>query len=166
MPSHAALRRAAGFIRRRTRVGILRVRSSLLKIVQITVCAVSAYWFAEQVLGHVEPLFAATSAMVASGFGRDTTLRRTLEVALGCTLGIAVGDLLLSLLGTGLWQAAVVVALSLALARFLDSGTIFSTQLGLQSLLVVLLPVAGGGAVRPQPGRDRRRRVRHRDRRS
>ena len=145
MPSHAALRRTGGFIRRRTRVGILRVRSSLLKIVQITVCAVSAYWFAEQVLGHVEPLFAATSAMIASGFGRDTTLRRTLEVALGCTLGIAVGDLLLSLLGPGIWQAAVVVALSLALARFLDSGTIFSTQLGLQSLLVVLLPVPAAG---------------------
>ncbi|GER24081.1 hypothetical protein NCCP1664_25760 [Zafaria cholistanensis] len=145
MPSHAAFRRAAGFIRRRTRVGILRVRSSLLKIVHITVGAVAAYWFAEEVLGHEEPLFAATSAMIASGFGRDTTLRRTLEVALGCTLGIAVGDLLLSLLGTGIWQAAVVVALSLALARFLDSGTIFSTQLGLQSLLVVLLPVPEAG---------------------
>lgn len=139
------LRRAAGFTRRRTRVGLLRVRSSLLKIVQITVCAVSAYWFAEFVLGHEGPLFAATSAMIALGFGRDTRMRRTLEVALGCTLGILIGDILLSVLGTGPWQAAVVVFISLVVARFLDSGTIFSTQLGLQSLLVVLLPAPSDG---------------------
>ena len=34
---------------------------------------------------------------------------------------------------------------SILLARFLDSGTIFTTQLGLQSLLVVLLPAPAGG---------------------
>ena len=139
------LRRLAAFAARRTRVGALRVRSSLLKIVQITVCAVSAYWFAEIVLGHEGPLFAATSAMIALGFGRDTRMRRTLEVAFGCTLGILIGDVLLSVLGTGLWQAALVVFISLVVARFLDSGTIFSTQLGLQALLVVLLPAPEDG---------------------
>ena len=126
-------------------MGLLRVRSSLPKILQITVCAVGAYWIAEVLLGHDGPLFAATSAMVALGFGRDTRTRRTLEVALGCTLGIAVGDLLLTLLGTGLWQAVVVVFVSLVIARFLDGGTIFSTQLGLQALLVVLLPAPPEG---------------------
>jgi len=139
------LPRLAAFARRRTRVGVLRVRSSLLKIVQITVCAVTAYWFAEIVLGHEGPLFAATSAMIALGFGRDTRMRRTLEVAFGCTLGILIGDVLLSILGTGLWQAAIVVFVSLVVARFLDSGTIFSTQLGLQALLVVLLPAPSDG---------------------
>ena len=34
---------------------------------------------------------------------------------------------------------------SILLARFLDSGTIFTTQLGLQSVLVVLLPAPIGG---------------------
>ena len=55
------------------------------------------------------------------------------------------GDLLLHWLGAGIWQAAVVLLFSILLARFLDSGTIFTTQLGLQSLLVVLLPAPAGG---------------------
>ncbi|GAA3710474.1 hypothetical protein GCM10022377_25090 [Zhihengliuella alba] len=140
-----ALGRARGFMASRSRVGALRVRSSLWKIVQITFCSVAAYWVAEQLLGHSAPLFAATSAMIALGFGHGTHLRRTVEVAAGCTLGILIGDLLLALVGTGILQAAAVVAVSLIIARFLDSGTIFSTQLGLQSLLVVLLPAPEGG---------------------
>ncbi|MCO1338689.1 FUSC family protein [Kocuria polaris] len=139
------LGRSARFTKRRALVGALRVKSSAWKIVQITVCAVGAYWIAEELLGHEGPLFAATSAMIALGFGHDTHLRRTLEVAGGCTLGILVGDLLVHAVGSGLWQAAVVVLISLIIARFLDSGTIFSTQLGLQSLLVVLLPAPDGG---------------------
>ncbi len=111
----------------------------------MTVCAVGAYAFAEEVLGHDGPLFAATSSMIALGFSRDPRIRRVLEVAVGCTLGITVGDALLSIFGTGLWQAALVLFISILLARFLDSGTIFTTQLGLQSLLVVLLPAPEGG---------------------
>lgn len=139
------LGRSARFAKRRIVVGSLRVKSSVWKILQITLCAVGAYWVAEELLGHQGPLFAATSAMIALGFGHDTHLRRTVEVAAGCTLGILVGDLLLHAVGAGVWQAAVVVFISLTIARFIDSGTIFSTQLGLQSLLVVLLPAPDGG---------------------
>jgi uncharacterized membrane protein YgaE (UPF0421/DUF939 family) len=117
----------------------------LIPAIQMTVCAVGAYAFAEYVLGHSGPLFAATSSLIALGFSRDPRLRRVIEVGLGCTIGIAVGDLLLHWLGAGIWQAAVVLLFSILLARFLDSGTIFTTQLGLQSLLVVLLPAPPGG---------------------
>ncbi|WP_417235577.1 FUSC family protein [Arthrobacter sp.] len=137
--------RMASLARHRSLSGTARVRVSLVQIIQITVCAVGAYWIAEKILGHQGPLFAATSAVVALGFGGATRMRRVLEVAIGCTLGIAVGDLLLTLLGTGIWQAAVVVFISLVLARFLDSGSIFTTQFGVQSLLVVLLPAPDGG---------------------
>src|SRR4029453_7170618 len=90
-------------------------------------------------------LFAATSSLIALGFSRDPRLRRVMEVGLGCTIGIVIGDLLLHWLGAGIWQAAVVLLFSILVARFLDSGTIFTTQLGLQSLLVVLLPAPAGG---------------------
>lgn len=134
-----------GFVKRRNRVGARRARTSLPKIIQMTVCAVLAYWIAEQLLGHVDPIFAATSGLLALGFSTLTTVQRTLEVAIGCTLGVAVGDLMLTMLGTGIWQAATVLFLSLLIARYLDSGPIFSTQLGLQSLLVVLLPIGESG---------------------
>lgn len=129
----------------RARAGLRRVRASLSKIVLATVGSVFSYWFAEVVLHHSGPLFAATSALISLNFASTSHVRRTMEVALGCTLGIAVGDLLLSLFGQGLWQAALVVFVSLVLSRFLDSGVVFSMQFGLQSLLVVLLPAPPGG---------------------
>lgn len=135
----------ARFLKRRARLGLRRSLNSVLPAFMMAVCAVGAYYFSEFVLGHQSPLFAATSAIIALGFSRDPRLRRVLEVGLGCTIGIAVGDLLLHWLGSGIWQAALVLFLSILLARFLDSGAIFTTQLGLQSLLVVLLPIPAGG---------------------
>ncbi|MHA7282627.1 FUSC family protein [Arthrobacter sp. TMS2-4] len=145
MPPRQGIATTLAFLRKRSRIGFKRSANSVVTALQMTVCAVGAYAFAEQVLGHEGPLFAATASMISLGFSRDPRLRRVLEVAIGCTLGIAVGDLLLALFGNGLWQAALVLFVSILLARFLDSGTIFTTQLGLQSLLVVLLPAPEGG---------------------
>ncbi|MDQ0736776.1 FUSC family protein [Arthrobacter agilis] len=145
MPPRQGVSKALAFLRKRSRIGFRRSSNSVVPALQMTACAVGAYAFAEHVLGHSGPLFAATSSMISLGFSRDPRIRRVLEVAIGCTLGISVGDLLLTFFGTGLWQAAVVLFISILLARFLDSGTIFTTQLGLQSLLVVLLPAPQGG---------------------
>lgn len=128
-----------------TTSGLVRVRRSIMPAVAMTLGAVLAYVIAEYGLGHQGPIFAATSALISLGFGRDLTVRKVLEVAIGCTLGIAVGDLLMHFLGAGLWQAGIILFVSLLLARFLDRGVIFATQLGLQSLLVVLLPAPSGG---------------------
>lgn len=143
--ARASLTSTRSVIAARSRAGATRVRVSLPKIVLATVGSVFSYWFAEVVLNHPGPLFAATSALISLNFASTSYVRRTLEVAVGCTLGIAVGDVLLTLFGTGLWQAAMVVFVSLALSRFLDSGVVFSMQFGLQSLLVVLLPAPDGG---------------------
>jgi uncharacterized membrane protein YgaE (UPF0421/DUF939 family) len=97
------------------------------------------------VWGHAGPLFAATSALISLNFAATSHVRRTLEVAIGCTFGIVVGDLVMTWLGQGLWQAALVVFVSLIISRFLDSGVVFSMQFGLQSLLVVLLPLPESG---------------------
>ncbi|MGK4066475.1 FUSC family protein [Rothia sp. HC945] len=130
----------------RARLGMSRVRSGLFQSLQITVAAVGAYFIAEVLFSHHQPLFAATAAIVSLGYVRGGNhMRRILEVAIGCTLGIAVGDFLMYFLGRGPLQASLVLLFSLLLARFLDNGTIFSTQMGLQAVLVVLLPPAVDG---------------------
>jgi len=142
-PGQEPARTAA--LRGRWRAGSRRVRVSLPKIVLATIGSVFSYWFAETVLGHTGPIFAATSALISLNFAANSYVRRTLEVAIGCTLGVALGDLLLSLFGHGLWQGALVVFVSLVVARFLDPGVTFSMQFGVQSLLVVMLPAQPGG---------------------
>ncbi|GGH99241.1 aromatic acid exporter family protein [Arthrobacter liuii] len=141
----AGLSATRRFLRSRVRTGLIRSRNSFVPAIQMTVCAVGAYAFAQYILDHSGPLFAATSSLIALGFSREPRLRRVMEVGLGCTIGIAVGDLLLHWLGGDIWVAAVVLLFSILLARFLDSGNIFTTQLALQSLLVVLLPAPSGG---------------------
>ncbi|UPO76718.1 MULTISPECIES: FUSC family protein [Arthrobacter] len=145
MPARDSLSATRGFLRDRFRIGLKRSGASVIPALQMTICAVGAYAFAEYVLGHEAPLFAATAALISLGFSREPRTRRVLEVGIGCTLGITIGEILLQVLGNGLWQAAIVLFTSLMLARFLDRGVIFTTQLGLQSLLVVLLPAPDGG---------------------
>lgn len=120
--------------------GLKRVRDGFFQSLQIVVAGIGAFVFAEKVLGHHEPIFAATAAIVSLGFVRGSThSRRILEVSLGVTLGILIGDSLMLTLGRGLWQAALVLFISVLVARFLDRGILFTIQMGVQSCLVVLM---------------------------
>lgn len=120
--------------------GMTRVREGFFQSLQIVFSGIGAYAFAQYVLGHHEPIFAATAAIVSLGYVRGSThSRRMLEVTLGVTLGIFIGDLLMLALGRGLWQATLVLFISIQIARFLDNGIIFTIQMGLQSCLVVLM---------------------------
>ncbi|WP_144794830.1 aromatic acid exporter family protein [Kocuria palustris] len=141
------LRRVGTDLSERVRKGWIRARGDVLQSLQLTAAAIGAFVFAEAVLGHTGPIFAATAATVALGFSKGgRRYRRVLEVGIGCTLGIALAEVLIHLIGTGTWQAAVVMLTSILLARFLDSGVLFTTQMALQSLLVVVLPPSGDGA--------------------
>lgn len=139
------MHRLTTLVKRRTRTGFKRARASVIPAAQMALTATVAYAIASLLLGHEQPLFAATAALIALGFNREPRIRKVLEVAAGCTLGILVGDLLLLGFGSGLWQGAVVLFISILLARFLDSGATFTMQMGLQAVLVVLLPAPDGG---------------------
>ncbi|MCH8563349.1 FUSC family protein [Nesterenkonia sp. LB17] len=143
------LARARRFTQRRVKVGARRMRRSVIPALQMTVAGVGAYTIAERVLGHDDPLFAAIAAMIALGFTKEPRMRKVLEVSVGCTLGILIGDLLLHQLGSNLGTATLVLFLSIMLARFLDSGPVLAMQMGLQALLVVLIPPPEAAALGP-----------------
>lgn len=138
-------RRFGRWGRQRVRAGASRAKSAVVPAATSASAAVGAYVFAERVVGHQEPLFAATAALIALGFGRDPRVRKVVEIAVGCTLGILIGDLMVNWLGPGFLTALIVVFVSIMVARFLDPGVIFTTQMSLQSVLVVLLPLPPSG---------------------
>ena len=124
------------------REGIHRVQADFFQSVQIVAASMGAWLFAERVLGHHEPIFAPVAALVSLGYVSGAKhSRRILEVSFGVTLGILIGDLLLILLGHGTWQAAVVLFLTVIIARFIDKGIIFTIQLSFQACFTLLLPV-------------------------
>ncbi|MGQ4597102.1 FUSC family protein [Nocardia sp. R6R-6] len=132
------------------RVAWDRLRRSALPIVQCAVGAALAWFLAHYVIGHTQPFFAPTAAVVSIGISFGARLRRSVELVVGVAVGIGVGDLFISRAGTGVWQIALVVAVAMAAAVFLDGGPIITVQAASSAVLVATLlpPSVGGGLAR------------------
>jgi uncharacterized membrane protein YgaE (UPF0421/DUF939 family) len=122
-----------------------RLRSAARSIVQATIAATLAWLAATELVGHTRPFFAPVSAIITLGLAFGARGRRAAEVALGVTLGIAVADFVISGIGTGWWQLAVVVALTMTLAQLLGSSTMFAQQAAVSAALVATLQPPSGG---------------------
>ncbi|MFC3963410.1 FUSC family protein [Nocardia jiangsuensis] len=130
----------------RFRRSALRLRTSALPILQCSVGAALAWFIAHTVIGHPQPFFAPTAAVVSIGISFGARVRRSVELVVGVAVGIGIGDVFISRVGTGVWQIALVVAVAMALAIFLDGGSIISIQAAGSAVLVAtLLPPASGG---------------------
>ncbi|MEU6779875.1 FUSC family protein [Nonomuraea angiospora] len=113
---------------------------------QCAVGAAIAWLVAKDLLGHSRPFFAPIAVVVCIGVALGQRLRRVVELVVGVTLGVGVGDLLVSRIGSGAWQIALVVALAMAVAVLLDSGSLIVLQAGSSAVLVAtLLPPSGSG---------------------
>jgi uncharacterized membrane protein YccC len=112
------------------------VRPALWPILQTAIAGTVAWELARLVPGHDRPLFAPIIAIVAMGISTGRRARVAVRLILGATLGIAVADVLVRLLGEGPIQLAVVLFVALALARTLSAESAFVTQAGISALLV------------------------------
>ncbi|MGW4369691.1 FUSC family protein [Nocardia takedensis] len=125
-----------------------RLRLSLVPIVQCALGAALAWFLAHNVIGHTQPFFAPTAAVVSIGISFGARLRRSVELVVGVAVGIGIGDLFIGRAGTGVWQIAFVVAVAMALAVFLDGGSIITMQAAGSAVLVAtLMPPSSGGSL-------------------
>ncbi|MEV4187402.1 FUSC family protein [Streptosporangium canum] len=108
-------------------------------IAQCAVGAALAWIVAVHLLGHAHPLFAPISVMICVGVGAGRRLRRVAELVVGVSLGVGIGDLLVSWIGSGPWQMALVIALAMTIAGLLNSGELFVSQVGSSAVLVAML---------------------------
>ncbi|ACZ32033.1 membrane protein-like protein [Xylanimonas cellulosilytica DSM 15894] len=148
--SGAGTRLAHRFVRRlvlraRARQGYSRVRASFWPLVQAAAAASISYLLAGWLLGHAQPFFAAIAAWACLGFSFERDLRKIAEVALGVTVGVGVGDLVVRAIGSGWWQLSTVLVVAAILARFIDRGAVLAAQAGTQAIVVVGLPSLTGG---------------------
>lgn len=75
-------------------------------------------------------------------------MHRAVELVVGVSVSVGVGDLLIAVIGSGAWQIALVVALAMTTAVWLDSGPLIATQAGSSAVLVAtLLPPGGTGGL-------------------
>ncbi|MFD4674649.1 aromatic acid exporter family protein [Lentzea sp. NPDC058450] len=136
-----------GAVREAVGRGFGRWRAAALPIVQCGLSAGIAWLVATMVIGHPHPFFAPIAAVVCLGVSLGQRLRRVGELVVGVSVGVGVGDALISWIGSGPWQIALVVALAMSAAVLLDGGSVIALQAGSSAVLVATLlpPSAGGG---------------------
>ena len=120
-------------LRRRLR----RLTGSSLLIVQICVAASAAWLIATALVGHVQPFFAPVAAVITVTAGLGQRLRVVIDLVVGVSLGIGIGELLIGVIGRGTWQLALVVALAALTALLLDVGRRAVTQACTSAILLV-----------------------------
>ncbi len=130
----------------------LRLRFSRLKnrsffIVQCTTAAAVAWWIATALLHHQSAFFAPVTVMLSLGMSYGQRLRRVVEVTIGVSIGVLVGDTFVHFFGSGAWQIAIVAMMAMAIAVFLGAGTMLVTQAGVQSIIITTLVAQPGVAV-------------------
>lgn len=87
------------------------------------------------------------AAIISLGATRGERGRQAVEMMLGLTVGIAVGDLLIALVGTGPAQVALIIGLAMAAAVLLGRGQLFATQAAVSAALVATVDAGAGGFV-------------------
>jgi hypothetical protein len=106
---------------------------------QTAVAASLAWFLASAALGHDQPFFAAIAAVISTGVVVGQEGRRSVELVFGVACGLAVADLLVLAIGTGMIQIGIVVALAMAAAMMLGGGTLLITEAGVSALLAITL---------------------------
>ena len=120
-----------------------RVAQSVAPVVQIVLGSMAAFSIAHFGFGHKMPVLAVTLTISALGFTRDARPRRVLETAVGMVTGILTSEILLNLVGEGVWQLGLTLLLALFIARFLSASSAFALSAGIQSMLVFILVQPG-----------------------
>ena len=120
-----------------------RVRKRLLPIMQIGLAAGLAYFLAHDVAGHPRPFFAPISTVIIIGMTGGDRVSKSVDMALGCILGVLVGDLIFYRLGDGGWQIAVIVAGSLLIASFFSSSVLVNNQAAIGAILIATIMPPG-----------------------
>lgn len=126
--------------RRYPREGWARLRGSAVAIVQLVVAASAAFSIAHYGLGHPAPLIAATVTISSLGLVRDARPWRVLETVIGMVLGVFVAELVVFAAGSGWWQLALTLGVSLSIARFVSPQAGFAIAAAIQSIIVVVVP--------------------------
>lgn len=117
-------------------------------ILQLSVGGTIAWYIATGLFGHLQPFFAPIAAVLVVVASIGHRRRTVVELILGVSVGILVGELLISVIGRGGWQIGISVALAVVAATFLGLQGFARTQSATSAVLIAaIVPVAGSGNV-------------------
>jgi uncharacterized membrane protein YgaE (UPF0421/DUF939 family) len=116
-----------------------RARTTMILAVQAGVAAGLAWFVAKDLLHHQQPVFAPIAAVITLDISIGQRFRRAAELVFGVALGVAVGDALIFVIGTGAWQVGLTVALATVLTVFVGGTAAVVSQSTTTAVLVATL---------------------------
>ncbi|HWK19622.1 MAG TPA: FUSC family protein [Microbacteriaceae bacterium] len=120
-----------------------RVWFSLPAIGQIVAAVLASYAIAIFVLGHPDPILAVTVTITSLGFTRDARPVRVLRSVVGILLGVMIATGIIMLVGQGIWQLGVLLALVMIVARIASTDTTFAVVAATPAAVTLLIPLSG-----------------------
>ena len=119
--------------------GFGRLRDNGWPVIQTATAASLAYFLAASVLGIGQAFYAPIAAVLCLSLTLGQPGRRVILVTLGISVGLAVADLLVLVIGVGTVQMGIVVALAMAAVVLFTERTMPVNQAAITAILVVAL---------------------------
>jgi uncharacterized membrane protein YgaE (UPF0421/DUF939 family) len=105
---------------------------------QATAAATVAWLAANLVHAEDQPFFAPVVAVVALTAPRGERGTKAVQLFLGVFLGIAIGEIVVALMGAGYGRLAVAAFLALSIAALIGDARVALTQAGVSAILTVI----------------------------
>jgi uncharacterized membrane protein YgaE (UPF0421/DUF939 family) len=102
------------------------------------VAAGVAWFLAVLILGNERPEFAPIAAVISLGLAVGQRGRRVVKLTLGVALGVAIADLLVSAIGVGAVQSAILVALAMIVAVFVGRGELGVNEAAISAMILMI----------------------------
>lgn len=97
-----------------------------------------AWFLAVLLLGMDRPTFAPIAAVIVLGLALNERGRRAVEMTLGVAFGVAIADLLVSVVGVGAVQAGIFVVLAMAVAVLLGGGDLGVKETAISAMIIMI----------------------------
>ncbi|MFE9955256.1 aromatic acid exporter family protein [Micromonospora sp. NPDC005299] len=119
-----------------------RLRQAWVPVVEAGLAATVAWLIAARLIGHPDPFFAPSAALIVLGESRGQRVRQTIELVLGVASGVLVADLVVHALGPGTATMLLVLLLTLGVtvAAGASSTLVIQTTVSALYLVVVAAP--------------------------
>jgi uncharacterized membrane protein YgaE (UPF0421/DUF939 family) len=125
-------------VRNRLLSGVHRLQGGWWQIFQTAVAAGVAWFLAVLILGNERPEFAPIAAVISLGLAVGQRGRRVVKLTLGVALGVAIADLLVSAIGVGAVQSAILVALAMIVAVFVGRGELGVNEAAISAMILMI----------------------------
>ncbi|WP_430786534.1 FUSC family protein [Actinoplanes sp. G11-F43] len=126
---------------------IRRLRQAAPRALAAATAATVAWLIAADLIGHPDPIFAPSAALVVLGETRGRRLRQTTEIVLGVAAGVLVAELVVLTLGTGAVALFVVLLLTITPMLAAGASSTLVVQAALSALYLVVAAAPQGNLI-------------------